>query len=145
MWAVTTEAVTVYTGDCRRSHEVAERVLGRDFAGVLGCDCFLAYDPPPYRQQKCLGHLQRRCHAIQEEPRLAEALALSRQVAALPGGAVQLLRRRDDLPTEGYERACARLEAALDRLLPAEPAMRRRRGWSSCCASRGSLCSPSCT
>ncbi len=121
LWVFTTDAVTVYTIDRRRAHEVAERILGRDFPGVLECDCFLAYDPLPYRQQKCLGHLQRRCRAIQEEPRPAEAHALSRRVAALLRGAVRLARRRADLPAERYGRACTRLEAALDRLLAAAP------------------------
>jgi len=41
----TAEGVTVYTIDRHRSHEVAERILGTDFGGVLSCDCFLAYDP----------------------------------------------------------------------------------------------------
>jgi hypothetical protein len=54
----------VYTIDPRREHGVAERVLGAAFAGILGCDCFPAYDPLAYRQQKCLGHLLNRCSRI---------------------------------------------------------------------------------
>ncbi len=102
LWVFTTDEGTVYTIDRRRAHEVAERILGNDFPGVLACDCFPAYDPLPYRQQKCLGHGKRRCRAIQEEPRPAEAHALSRRVAALLRGAVRPARRRADLPAERY-------------------------------------------
>lgn len=114
--------MTVYTIDRRRSHEVAERILGSEFGGVLICDCFLAYDPLPYRQQKCLGHLRRRCQAIQEEPRPAEAIRLSQRVAALLRGAMTLHKRREQMEAANYARACARLEAALDRCLAEEPA-----------------------
>ena len=123
LWVFTADGVTVYTIDRRRSHDVAERILGQDFQGVLNCDCFLAYDPLPYRQQKCVGHLLRRCGEIQHAPRPPAAVRLSQRVAALLRGAMTLHRRRDQLPPEKYTRACARLETALDRLLDqtAEP------------------------
>ena len=57
------EGLTLYTIERSRAHEVAERVLGQDFAGILTCDCFLAYDPLPYRQHRCTGHFLRRCFA----------------------------------------------------------------------------------
>jgi len=121
LWVFTAEGVTVYTIDRRRSHEVAERILGTEFQGVLGCDCFLAYEPLSCRQQKCLGHLLRRCKEIQEEPRPAEAVRLSRQVAALLRGAITLWRRQEQMEAQRYARACERLEGALDRLLAQEP------------------------
>ncbi len=117
LWVFTADGVTVYTVDRRRSHDVAERILGTDFAGVLTCDCFLAYDPLSYRQQKCLGHLVRRCQNIQQAPRPAEAVRLSQRVAALLRGAITLHRRQAQMMPEPYARACQRLEAALDRLL----------------------------
>lgn len=121
LWVFTTESVTVYTIDRRRSHEVAERILGTDFAGVLSCDCFLAYDPLPYRQQKCLGHVVRRCGEIQQEPRPTEAIKLSRRVAGLLRGAMRLQQRRGQMTPQKYAWACARLEGALDRVLAQEP------------------------
>ncbi len=51
LWVFTNQEVTVYTIDPTRAHEVAERVLGEGFDGVLGCDCFPAYDPLAYRQR----------------------------------------------------------------------------------------------
>lgn len=130
LWVFTAEGVTVYTIDRHRSHEVAEQILGQDFAGVLTCDCFLAYDPLPYRQQKCLGHLLRKCSDIRQAPRPPEAVRLSRQVAALLRGAMRLHRRREQMTPQKYARACVRLEAALDRLLnqaaqPSDEAARR--------------------
>jgi len=67
LWVFTSVGLTVSTIDPRRSHEVAERILGKDFAGILNCDCFLAYDALPYRQHKCTGHLLWRCAEVQGE------------------------------------------------------------------------------
>lgn len=119
LWVFASAGVTVYTIDRRRSHEVAERVLGKDFAGILTCDCFLAYDPLPYRQHKCTGHFLRRCGELQAEKRGPTAL-LSRRVARLLRGAMTLRERRSRLGAAGYPRACEKLEAALDRVLAEE-------------------------
>ena len=119
LWVFTNEAVTVYVIDPTRAHEVAERVLGEEFEGVLGCDCFPAYDPLKCRQQKCLGHLLKRCSRIavvQSE----EAVAFSQQVANLLRQAIQLKKRKDEMSPHGYRVARGKLEAALDRLLAQE-------------------------
>jgi len=89
LWVFTSVGVTVYVIDPTRAHEVAERVLGTEFKGVLGCDCFPAYDPLEYRQQKCLGHLLRRCSRI-ALVQSDEAVAFSQQVAHLLRRAMQL-------------------------------------------------------
>jgi transposase len=93
LWVFTSDAVTVYTIDRRRSHAIAARVLGQDFAGVLTCDCFLAYDALPYRQHKCTGHLLRRCGELQAD-KTGSAAVLSRRVARLLRGAMTLRERR---------------------------------------------------
>jgi len=119
LWVFTNEAVTVYVIDSTRAHEVAERVLGEEFEGVLGCDCFPAYDPLPYRQQKCLGHLLKRCSRIalmQSE----EAVVFSQQVAHLLRRAIRLRKRKAEMSPHGYRVARGKLEAALDRLLAQE-------------------------
>jgi len=115
LWVFTNADVTVYTIDPTRAHEVAERVLGEAFDGVLGCDCFPAYDPLAYRQQKCLGHLLRHCSRIaflESE----EAVAFSQEVARLLRRAIQLKERKTALSAHGYRVARGQLEAALDRL-----------------------------
>lgn len=116
LWVFTNEAVSVYVIDPTRAHEVVERVLDEEFEGVLGCDCFPAYDPLKYRQQKCLGHLLKRCSRIalvQSE----EAVAFSQQVANLLRKAIRLKKRKDEMSLHGYRVARGKLEATLDRLL----------------------------
>jgi len=116
LWVFTNKAVSVYVIDPTRAHEVVERVLDEEFEGVLGCDCFPAYDPLKYRQQKCLGHLLKRCSRIalvQSEP----AVAFSQQVANLLRKAIRLKKRKDEMSLHGYRVARGKLEATLDRLL----------------------------
>jgi transposase len=119
LWVFTNPEVSVYTIDPTRAHKVAERVLGEEFDGVLGCDCFPAYDPLAYRQQKCLGHLLKRCSkiALMESE---EAVAFSQQVAHLLRRAIQLKERKSDMSPHGYQVARGKLEAALNRLLVQE-------------------------
>lgn len=117
LWVFTSEQVTLYTIDPRRAGEVAERILGRDFAGVLTCDCLLAYHPLPYPQQKCLAHLLRRCSDMAAQPRPDQAIRLSQQVARLLRGAISLKQQKQTQPPWLYHQACSRLEQALDRLL----------------------------
>jgi len=117
LWVFTSEQVTLYTIDPRRAGEVAERILGRDFEGILTCDCFLAYNPLPYQQQKCLAHLLRRCCDIADQPRPEAAIQFSQQVARLLRGAIKLKQQKECHPPWLYLQACSRLEQALDRLL----------------------------
>ena len=123
LWVFTSEQVTLYVIDPRRAGEVAERILGRDFAGVLTCDCLLSYNPLPYRQQKCLAHLLRRCSDIADQPRPPDAICISQQVARLLRAAIKLKHQKELHPPWLYQQACSRLELALDRILdrPAEP------------------------
>jgi len=119
LWVFTNESLSVYTIDPTRAHEVVERILGADFAGVLGCDCFLAYDAlKTYTQSKCAGHLLRRCAEISES-KSGRAVRFSQQVARLLRAAITLKQRQADqkISEPGYAIACGRLEAALDRLL----------------------------
>lgn len=118
LWVFTNAVVTVYLIDPTRAHEVVERVLGEDFAGVLQCDCFLAYDPLTCDQQKRLQHLLRRCDALTES-KSRRAVVFSRQVASLLRGAIHLKHRLQDqhITPHGFCVARGRLAAALDRLL----------------------------
>jgi len=118
LWVFTNESLSVYTIDPTRAHEVVERILGADFAGVLGGDCFLAYDAlKTYTQSKCAGHLLRRCAEISES-KSGRAVRFSQQVARLLRAAITLKQRQADrkISDHGYAVACGRLETALDRL-----------------------------
>jgi hypothetical protein len=93
-----------------------ETILGTDYAGVLVSDCFLAYDPLTCAQSKCVGHLLRRCKELQEM-KSGRAVQFTRDLAYLLRAASTLKERRGQLSEHGYQVACGRLEAALDRLL----------------------------
>jgi transposase len=116
LWVFTNDQLSLYVIDPHRNHEVVERILGEDFAGVLITDCFLAYDPLTYAKSKCVGHLLRRCHKLVESGN-ASAIRFSEQAAALLRGALKLKERKPTLSDHGYRVACGRLEAAFDRLL----------------------------
>jgi transposase len=119
LWVFTNQTATVYTIDPTRAHEVAERILGKTFEGVLGSDCLPTYDPLPYRKQKCLGHLLNRCGkiALLESE---EAVTFSRKVAHLLRRAIQLKERKAKMGSHGYRVARGKIEAALNRLLAGE-------------------------
>jgi transposase len=58
---------TVYVVDPTRSGAVAERILGRDYDGVMIHDGWSPYDDfPQARHQQCLAHLLRRAHELLE-------------------------------------------------------------------------------
>jgi transposase len=119
LWVFTNDDLSVYTIDPTRAHEVVERILGEDFAGVLGCDCFLAYDAlKTYTQSKCAGHLLRRSAEISES-KSGRAVRFSQQVARVLRAAITVKQRHLDakISAHGYAVACGQLEAALDRLL----------------------------
>ena len=61
LWVCTRVGLTVDTIDPRRSHEMAEQILGKGCAGILRCDCVLADAALPDRQHTWSGHLVRRC------------------------------------------------------------------------------------
>lgn len=116
LWVFTNDAVSLYVIDPSRAHEVVETILGTDYAGVLVSDCFLAYDPLTCAQSKCVGHLLRRCKELQEM-KSGRAVQFTRDLAHLLRAASTLKERRGQLSEHGYQVACGRLEAALDRLL----------------------------
>jgi transposase len=70
IWATVSEgpqAVRYYEYATSRSHEVAERLLGERFRGVLVTDFYSAYNLIPGRHQRCWTHLLRDLHELKEE------------------------------------------------------------------------------
>jgi transposase len=116
LWVFTNDDISLYVIDPSRAHAVVEAILGTDYAGILICDCFLAYDPLTCTQSKCVGHLLRRCKELQEM-KSGRAVQFTRDLARLLRAAMTLKERRTTLSEHGYRVACGRLEAALDRLL----------------------------
>jgi hypothetical protein len=116
LWVFTNDDISLYVIDPSRAHEVVEGILGTEYAGVLVSDCFMAYDPLNCTQSKCVGHLLRHCKELQEI-KSGRAVQFTQDLAHLLRGAITLKERRQKLSGHGYQVACGRLEAALDRLL----------------------------
>jgi hypothetical protein len=66
----------VYHPDERRSHEVAEELVGPEFRGVVTCDFYSAYNPVKVAKQRCWAHLLRETRELEGEegPRLHQEL-----------------------------------------------------------------------
>ena len=67
LWVGATSLVTVFVLLATRSAEGIKRLLGEDFAGILGSDRWTAYSGfDPLRRQVCWGHLKRDFQALLE-------------------------------------------------------------------------------
>jgi transposase len=67
LWVFSSATVTVYAIRPSRGHEVAEEVLGEDFAGVLVVDGWAAYDVLACAKGRCVAHVLRRCRDLAEQ------------------------------------------------------------------------------
>jgi len=119
MWTLCfrAELYTLFKIDPHRSADVLLEVLGREFDGVLGCDCFSAYRR--YLRecdvvvQFCLAHLIRDVKFLTTLPDLADRAygeRLREALRALFG----LIHRREQLPVGQFQQ---QLQAARDQVL----------------------------
>jgi transposase len=84
---------TAYAIDPTRSGDVAQRLLGQDYAGVMIHDGWSPYDNfHNARHQQCLGHLLRRCRELLEIAGRG-AVHFPRRVSTLLQGALDLRER----------------------------------------------------
>ena len=125
LWAFTTPETTVYAICDGRGFDEAAAVLGRDFAGVLVRDGWVAYRGFKHApHQTCLAHLLRRTKQLQEDyPDSPWAGAVQ---AVLQDG-LALLRDRcnaGDISEHGLASARARLAARLGRLIDTPPPLK---------------------
>jgi transposase len=90
---VVTEKATAYVVHPNRSGEVAERLLGPDYAGLMIHDGWTPYNNfLKARHQQCLAHLLRRCNELLETATRG-AVRFPRQVSSLLKGALDLRDR----------------------------------------------------
>jgi transposase len=90
-----TENATAYVIHPNRSGEVAEYLLGRDYAGILVHDGWSPYDRFLKAQhQQCLRHLLRRCDELLETANRG-AVRFPRQISELLHHALDLRDRHD--------------------------------------------------
>jgi transposase len=112
---------TVYVIDPTRSGAVAERILGRDYAGVMIHDGWSPYDNFHRAcHQQCLAHLLRRCHEMLETATRG-AVCFPRRVKELLQGALGLRDRHaaGEVSDHGLAVARGRLFNALaDLVIP---------------------------
>ena len=119
LWTFTSQSITVYTIDPTRSHQVVVRVLGKEFRGVLHCDCFLAYDHRLFEEwlkQKCLGHLLKDLSLIQQQ-KTKGAVRFPRAVASVLRKAFVLRDEKPTLADEVFKERQAAIEKELDSLI----------------------------
>lgn len=114
-----TERLTAYVIAPSRGYDVAERLIGADYAGTLIHDGFATYDRfwRSWHQQ-CLNHLLTRCKRLLASA-TAGAVCFPRQVRTLLSDALRLRDRRDAGEVSAHGLACSvgRLKARLERLV----------------------------
>jgi transposase len=116
-WCFRAELYVLYHIDAHRSGDVLMRILGEEFKGVLGCDCFSAYRR--YMRecnivvQFCLAHLIRDVKFLTTLP-AAQEKAYGERLRVLFRGLFQIIHERPTL-TEGQYRR--RLEAPKEEIL----------------------------
>lgn len=113
------ESMTCYMIEMTRGAEVAARILGWDYQGILIHDGWAPYDRfLEAEHQTCLAHLLRRCDGLLELATGA-ARVFPQQVKTLLQDALALRDRRDGegISTHGLAVVRGRLNKRLDRLL----------------------------
>lgn len=119
LWVFSANSVTVYLVDPTRGHEVAEKILGTAFQGILSTDGYLAYDAlelPAEKRQQCNSHLLNRCKKLQEL-KTNRAVVFSRQVAAILKAGIVLHKSHARYTDHGFSVKRGKIEAAMDRVL----------------------------
>ena len=118
-WCFRASLYTLFKIDPHRSGDVLIEVLGKEFDGVLGCDCFSAYRR--YMRefdvtlQFCLAHLIRDVKFLMTLPGKKEQAYGTRLREALRT-LFRVIHQREQLPGEEFQR---RLEAAREGVLKA--------------------------
>jgi transposase len=118
-WCFRASLYTLFKIDPHRSADVLIEVLGKEFDGVLGCDCFGAYRR--YMRefdvtlQFCLAHLIRDVKFLMTLPGKKEQAYGTRLRDALRM-LFRVIHQREQMPGEVFQR---RLEAARDGVLQA--------------------------
>jgi hypothetical protein len=62
--------------------KVVKKILGKNFKGTLITDFYSAYNPLPYKKQKCLAHLFRELQEVKRETK--EFLAFMEETLSYP-------------------------------------------------------------
>jgi len=121
LWVFSSKQATVYvirTGKGARGHGVAQDILGPDFDGYLVVDGLKSYDVLDVAKGRCNGHLLRRCKKLRDTVPTKEQQHLE-ALSTLLKEAIDLARRRDEVPPADFARHVQEIEDRLDDWLDA--------------------------
>ena len=88
--------------------------LGEEYSGTIISDFYTAYNPLPYKQQKCLVHLLRELSDCKNGT--DEFLAFRKKLTRLLRDALRLKQRMTDTPEETYDRLLRYIHQRLSEL-----------------------------
>jgi hypothetical protein len=114
LWAFTNDSFTIYDVNSSRSHQVVLEQLGAEYTGTVTSDFYTAYNPLPYKQQKCLVHLLRELSQCNDNT--DEFLAFRKKLTRLLKDALRLKQRITDTPKEAYDRLSGYIHSRLSEL-----------------------------
>src|SRR6266496_71367 len=118
-WCFRAELYVLYHIDPHRSADVLMQILGKEFDGVLGCDCFSAYQR--YMRecgivvQFCLAHLIRDIKFLTTLPSVEEK-AYGERLRELLRELFHIIHEREQLSAQEYKR---RLETKREQIVTA--------------------------
>jgi transposase len=115
LWVFATADVTLYVIDFRRGADVVLDVLGEDFAGTLvsdGLPALNALNEKGFRRGQCNSHIISRCSEM-EAVQTRGAVRFPREVKTLLQDALELGRRRHEVPPALYAEAVAEVRTSL--------------------------------
>ncbi len=84
LWTFATPALRYFVYRDTRSGSVPEEVLGKDFGGIVSCDCYVGYNRLACEKQRCWAHLLRDLHELKEQhAEQPEVLAWAQEIQGL--------------------------------------------------------------
>ena len=119
LWVFTNRQVTVYTIKESRGHDVVMEILGKEFAGILVSDCFVAYDHhelAEWLKQKCLGHILKDLSRMEEE-KTRGAVRFAQDMKVVLRAALALRDQRPKLSPDAFAAQAAEIEQRLAALI----------------------------
>jgi transposase len=110
LWVFTDKFHTAYKIIHSRASQVVLDTLGEGYQGTINSDFFSAYNPLPYRKQKCHSHLGREFHEVSKRDDTDEFIWLKRKVDRLRGDSVRLKANREKYTPAVFQRRLQRLK-----------------------------------
>lgn len=116
LWVLTSPLHTLFHVDKSRGSEVMLGLLGAEFDGYLVSDFFSAYNPLPYKKQKCNVHLLREIRQTAERNPYFAKTPFARRLKRLVKEMLALKKRWDELDDDTYTHRVCLLYGRLDAL-----------------------------